>query len=296
LDKIIDARVRPPYKSWLQVFWYTQKEWAASIAEQMGFQPAKSYLDSSFDLLLEEMREAGITRALIPGNHAVKPASAMKGASVLGKPEEALEIVPNAEIHELVQRYPNIFAGIVAVDPMETTALPEIERAVRDWKFRAVAIDPGLGIKQLYPDDRQLFPIYTLSIQLHVPVLIKVSHQMGPDLTYGHPLYIGRLAAAFPELSIVVVHGAWPWTREIIAVAHRYKNVYLAPDFYMTFPGREDYVEAANTFLGDRLIYASGYPILPVGAMLQYVKALPFKPGVLRHVLYDNAARLFNLS
>ena len=294
MEGVIDLRVRPPYKSWLNVFLFAHKEWTLPITTQMGFEPPRSYVEGSMALLLQELRESGVTHAVIPGNHALKPESV--GAPSAASSAGLLEIVPNEEIHEVLQQHPDVFvAGIAAVDPSEPDALSQIEQAVREWGFRGVAIDPGLGIQPMYPDDRRLFPIYDTCLQLDVPVLIKISHQMGPDITYGHPLYLGRAASAFPKLLMVIVHGAWPYVREAIAVAQRHKNVYLQPDFYMTFPGKLEYVEAANTFLQDRLLYASGYPVLPVGGMLRYFKELPFSPEVLPKVLYQNAARLLKL-
>ncbi len=63
----------------------------------------------------------------------------------------------------------------------------------------------------------------------------------------------------------------------------------------MTFPGKLAYVEAANTFLQDRLLHASGYPVLPVGGLLRHFRGLPFSAEVVRRLLYENAARLLKL-
>ncbi|HLC41426.1 MAG TPA: amidohydrolase family protein [Methylomirabilota bacterium] len=54
-------------------------------------------------------------------------------------------------------------------------------------------------------------------------------------------------------------------------------------------------MEAANTFLQDRLLHASGYPVLPVGGLLRHFRGLPFSAEVVRRLLCENVARLLKL-
>jgi len=95
---------------------------------------------------------------------------------------------------------------------------------------------------------------------------------------------------------VVVTHGGWPWVVPIISVALRRPNVYLAPDMYLYgFPGCMEYVEAANGKLRDKLIFASGYPFVSIGAALGWVQ-LHIRPEVLSSILAENAIRAFGLN
>ncbi len=54
-------------------------------------------------------------------------------------------------------------------------------------------------------------------------------------------------------------------------------------------------MEAANTYLEDRLIFETAFPIVPLKPMVDAFRRLPFKDGVRLKVEYQNAARLLNL-
>jgi len=54
-------------------------------------------------------------------------------------------------------------------------------------------------------------------------------------------------------------------------------------------------VEAANTIIPDKVIFASAFPFAPMKETIDRFLKLPFKPEVLPKVLYQNAARLLKL-
>ena len=65
------------------------------------------------------------------------------------------------------------------------------------------------------------------------------------------------MARDFPKLKIVVSHGCYPWVNEIIMVVQRNRNVYLELSEYEQSPFSEGYIQAANTMIGDKVIFAS---------------------------------------
>jgi hypothetical protein len=72
----------------------------------------------------------------------------------------------------------------------------------------------------------------------------------------------------------------------------------VIPDFFQFipgFPGAQDWVEAANHFLGDRILYASSYPVRPLGQSLAEFRRFSYKPEVLERLLGGNAATLFGI-
>jgi predicted TIM-barrel fold metal-dependent hydrolase len=56
--------------------------------------------------------------------------------------------------------------------------------------------------------------------------------------------------------------------------------------------GSTAYVEAANGFLGDQLLFGSSYPFRPIGQSIDDFLALGFKQDVLERILYGNGERL----
>ena len=49
-------------------------------------------------------------------------------------------------------------------------------------------------------------------------------------------------------------------------------NLWVLPDFFQFIPGfagAQDWVDAANHYLGDRILYASSYPVRPLKQSLE---------------------------
>ena len=78
----------------------------------------------------------------------------------------------------------------------------------------------------------------------------------------------------------------------MIAVAWRCENVYFENSFYHFAPGAGVLVEAANTMIGHKMLYASAYPFAPLGETLRKFRTLPFDDDVADRVLFGNADRL----
>lgn len=64
---------------------------------------------------------------------------------------------------------------------------------------------------------------------------------------------------------------------------------------YLFQPGSAAYVQAANQFLGDQLLFGSSYTFRPIRQSIDDFLALCFDEAVLPRLLHDNAARLFKL-
>jgi len=82
---------------------------------------------------------------------------------------------------------------------------------------------------------------------------------------------------------------------EAITVAQRNRNVYIDLSEYEFSPMAEAYVDAANTMIGDKILYASAHPFVDFRVALKNYEKLPFKPDVRQKIMYDNAARLLGL-
>ncbi|RZN38778.1 MAG: hypothetical protein EFT35_04295 [Methanophagales archaeon ANME-1-THS] len=61
------------------------------------------------------------------------------------------------------------------------------------------------------------------------------------------------------------------------------------------FPGAQDWVDAANYYLGDRILYASSYPVRPLKQSLEEFSRFSYKPEVRENLLWKNAAALFGI-
>jgi predicted TIM-barrel fold metal-dependent hydrolase len=202
----------------------------------------------------------------------------------------------NDEIHTLTNGRKEL-VGIGSVDPLSLDpgeCARENERAIKKLGLKGINLEPGFGRVPMKADDPILFPIYELCDQLKVPVCL-MSGPTSPSLELTDPAPVGRVARAFPNLSIVCYHGFYPYVNEMIGVALRYENVFVVPDMYIFVPGGSLYVEAANGFMKDQLMFGSSYPFRPMRQSIDDYLKLGFRDEVLESVFSANAKRVLKL-
>lgn len=284
---IIDARVRPPYRSLMQVL--APEPGARPAVKRSplvsGYEKTPSMTQKSCELFIEEMDAAGIDKGILVGRQA------------------GHRVILNDDIAELRDRYPDRFpvtlAGINGSDAAE--GIDEIDRTLRELDFRGIAVDPGWWNPPRYVDDPDNYPLFRRCEELGGVMYLTCSLMQGPDISYAEPYRIQRVANAFPDLRIVVVHGAFPYVQEMLGVMIANAplgNLWVIPDFFQFipgFPGAHEWVDAANNFLGDRILFASSYPVRPLSQSLAEFRRFSYQPGVLDNLLGKNAVTLFGI-
>ena len=277
---VIDFRLRPPLKGFLDMVMYAKAERRDGITRQHGMEPAASAQEESMPQLLAEMERAGVTCGVVMGRY-----SGLYGS------------VSNEDVAAIVREWPGRFVGVGSIDPSDRKqAIAQIDQA-RALGLKGINLEPGAYAQPLYADDRRLYPIYAYCEDQAIPVTIMAGGSAGPDLSYTNPVHVDRVAGDFPSLRIAITHGAWPWVHEILHVAFRRPNVYLSPDQYLcNMPGMNDYLIAANGFLADRFLYASSYPFISVQGYAEWLGTLPMKPELIDRIMYGNAARFLGLT
>jgi predicted TIM-barrel fold metal-dependent hydrolase len=283
---IVDFRVNPPYGGWLDIFFFrprpTVEDPVRGNALARGRGPMPSFAERSLELFMGEMDAAGIDLAVITGQQS----SARYGS------------VPNDDVARLARAYPTRFVAFAGIDASSPQAVTETRRALETLGARGISMQPGWGDPPLHLEDERIFPIYDLCQRSGVPVMLTSSQYMGPDMTWAMPHHVQAVARAFPDLALVISHACWPWTTQACGMAMMCPNVYLMPDFYLNIPdmpGARDYVDAANTWLGERMLYSSCYPTRPLGQSIEEFYRLPIHAEVRPRLLGDNAMRLLGL-
>lgn len=279
MNTLIDARARPPIPVFLGDRTYTNLTRTLTNVTDRGWTPTRSMRERDLDAYLAESRAAGIAWAGVP---ARVPNKWWGGAG-------------NEGVFEARDRRPDFFFAYAALDPFT----PEPEAAVAELRERgskAVILEPGICDQPAYVDDPGIDPVYDACQRANIPVLLMGGGETGPDLSFSDPSRFERVAMRFPDLTLVNVHGGWPYTQETLGVAFRRPNVWLLPDVYFPgLPGEADYVLAMRTFLRDRFLFASGYPFCPIQQTVERYLGFGLPDAILRKVFHDNAARLFGL-
>lgn len=274
---IIDFRLRPPLKGFLDLIMYANAERRDQATRRHGMEPARSAQTQSMELLLKEMDAAGVTLGVVMGRY-----SGLYGS------------VSNQDVADIVQAYPGRFLGVGSVDPSHRRlALRQIDEALA-LGLKGINFEPGAYPNPMYADDRRLYPLYAYCEDREIPIVVMAGGSAGPDLSYTNPVHIDRVAGDFPGLRIALSHGGWPWVQEILHVAYRHPNVYVSPDQYLcNMPGADDYLVALNGFLSERFLYGSSYPFIGVQDYARWFGQLPIKPELMARLQFRNAARFF---
>ena len=107
------------------------------------------------------------------------------------------------------------------------------------------------------------------------------------------PLYLDEVCLFYPELKIVMAHGADPWWGEAIRLLLKYPNLYLMTSAYAPKYLPAELIQFMNTRGQHKVLFASDHPVLPFDRCLAEAGALPFREGVLEKYLRENALAVF---
>jgi hypothetical protein len=280
--KIVDLRCRPAF---LHPFFggvpgSPEHATARWLNRRVGTRGPDDHFERSLtpEGFLAEVRDAGLHKAVVVGRHT---------------PGQHL---PNDRIHGIVHGHDELL-GIGSVDPTlqgVDDALAEIDRAIDVLGLAGINLEPGFAEPARHPDDPLYWPLYE-HLQRRVIPLFLMSGPTTPDPAYNDPGRLAAVARAFPTLPIVAYHGYWPNVQKAIGVAFRYENIHLVPDMYLFQPGSDAYVQAANGFLAEQLLFGSSYTFRPIRQSIEDAQRLGLRDDVLEKFFHGNAARLFGL-
>ncbi len=276
--KIIDFRFRPNTEATINGI--KTSSMFKGLCEAINFAERKA---QTLEAIVAELETQGVEKAVITGRDC---------ETTYGSPAN------NPSLEEFTKAYPDKFIGFYGVDPHKgMSAVYALSRAVNELGMRGAAVDPYLA--KIYPNDAKYYPIYSKCCELNIPVVFTTGPAtLVPGAVMDHvaPRYIDFVARDFPELRIVISHGGYPWVNEAIFVAQRNANVYLDLSEYELFPQAEAYVQAMNSVIQDKVLFASAHPFVELKTALEVYASLPLSPETRRKVMYENAKRVLGLN
>lgn len=277
--KIIDFRFRPS----------TPEAVAGMLNRDGAFWPMMELFDypsrakpEPIEQIVREMEGSGVVKGVVTGRDA---------GTTYGIQSS------NAGILKLVADWPDKFIGFAGLDPHRGMgAIYELVELVKRG-MRGAAIDPYLA--RIPASHRLYYPIYAKCCELNIPIVITTGPATlvaGAVMDDAHPRHIDQVAADFPDLDIVMSHGGYPYVNEAIMVVHRHQHVYMDLAEYEVSPFADEYVKAANTLIGNKILFASASPFMDFQEQIALYKKLSFKPQVLEDIMFNNASKLLKLS
>ena len=274
----IDFRFRPVgAQSWT-------RETTYHYLERMNLEPCRSFEAQSLDLMFDEMAEADIELGVIgvPGPTA----------------DRGLAPTSADDIGTIVTAHPDRFIGFGSVEPSDVGAAVTRIGELAAAGFRGVTIDPSTATTSRRFDDRALYPLFDEASAKGLLVTTTMSSLLGPYMDDCRPEYADRVATDFPDLTVVIQHGGWPYVQEAIGAAYKQPNLYLVPGQYIHygFPGSEHYITALHHLLADQILFGSVYPNCgPLVDLRQIVSSWGLRPEVEHRYLRANAERVLGL-
>lgn len=235
------------------------------------FKREKEILDPApLPVLLQQMDDAGVERAVI-----------------------TIDAHDPAPFDELCAAFPGKFLPSAVIDP--TTGMDAVRLVER------LATKHGLGLVRIVPfmvnrppNDKSYYPVYAKCIELGLPVSVNTGIP-GPPMPAEpqRPLYLDEVCLFFPDLTLIMAHGADPWWGEAIRLLLKYPNLYMMTSAYAPKYLPQELIHFMNTRGAGKVLFASDHPVLSFERCLAEAAQLPFREGILQQYLYDNALRVF---
>jgi predicted TIM-barrel fold metal-dependent hydrolase len=197
-----------------------------------------------------------------------------------------------------LRAHPDRFAPSVSVDPNDiTAAVRKIRKADDEFGIKAVQAFPAGCVPQVAVSDRKFYPVYQTCIDLDVPMITNAGVP-GPRVPMDcqHVRHFDEVCYDFPELRIVMRHGAEPWEELAVKLMLKWPGLYYMPSAFAPKYYPKAIIDYANTRGSDKIMYAGYHPMgLTLERIFRELPAVPFKDEVWPKFLRENAMRVFKL-
>jgi len=194
--------------------------------------------------------------------------------------------------------YPNRFFFDVPCNPNE--GMNEVRRLKRlhaDYGVKSASVFPAGTCPQVAINDARMYPLYAACVELDIPIVLNVGVP-GPRIPMETQKveHLDEVCWFFPELKVVMRHGAEPWEDLAVKLMIKYPNLYYSTSAFAPKHYPKAIVDYANTRGADKIIYAGYFPMgLSLDRIFKDMENVPFKDEVWPKFLRENAMKVFNL-
>ena len=199
---------------------------------------------------------------------------------------------------EAQKRHPGRVFLSLEVDPNEiTTTVRRIREAHADHGIKAVTTFPAGCIPQVPVSDRRYYPIYQTCIDLDIPIIANAGIP-GPRFPAEcqNVMHFDQVCYDFPELRIVMRHGAEPWEELAVKLMLKWPGLYYMPSAFAPKHYPKAILDYANSRGSDKIMYAGYFPAgLTLERIFTEMKNVPLKDSVWPKFLRENAMKLFKM-
>ena len=206
------------------------------------------------------------------------------------------DLISNDDVLAIIKQYPDSFAGLASVDLRDPVkAVHTLKRYVTEHNFIGLRIVQWLW--ELPCTHPLYYPLYAACVELDIPVCLQVG-LTGPlrSSETGRPLHIERVALDFPDLKIICGHIGYPWHDEMIALATKFRNIYIDTSAYKPRRYPKSLVNYIKNHGKHKVMFGTNYPMLTPEECLNDLDILDLNEEVKTLFLYENAKAVFKIS
>ncbi len=210
--------------------------------------------------------------------------------------------ISSEEIAAKAAAHSDVLIPFGSVDPGRPDAVARARSLVADHGVKGFKFHPSL--QAFAPNDTAFYPLWEAIESLGVPALFHTGQTgigaglpggRGIKLRLSDPMLVDDVAADFPGLTVILAHPSVPWAASSISIATHKANVYVDLSGWSPKYFPPDLVRAANSYLQDKVLFGTDYPLLTPERWLRDFDALDFKPEAKSKILKANAVKVLGL-
>lgn len=195
--------------------------------------------------------------------------------------EDSVQVLPmrgnvNDAAAALAAKAPDKIIGFMSVHPDEPDPIGEIERSAHDLGLRGMKLGPNY--QGFDPVGANAFRVYGKAQEMGLPIVFHQGTSPFPDapLRYAHPLVMDEIAAAFPDLRIVMAHMAHPWHVDCVNVIRKHPNVYadISGALIRPWQAYHAFMQACEWGMLPKLLFASDFPVTTPEETICFLRGL----------------------
>ncbi|MCO5320277.1 MAG: amidohydrolase family protein [Microthrixaceae bacterium] len=195
-----------------------------------------------------------------------------------------------------VREFPERFLPCIDVDPRHgMDAVRRIKSFHDEWGVVAVTSFPAGALVAI--NDAPYYPIYAACVELDIPIFLTAGVP-GPrvPLKTQKVEHLDEVCWFFPELKVVMRHGAEPWEELAVKLMLKWPNLYYSTSAFAPKHYPKAIIDYANTRGSDKIIYAGYFPAgLTYERIMTELPDVPLNDNVWPKFLRGNAARVLGL-
>ena len=196
------------------------------------------------------------------------------------------------------ERFVNRFLFDLPCNPNQgMEEVRRIKRVHAEIGLSAVSVFPAGTLPQVAINHKYMFPIYACCVELGLPILLNAGIP-GPRIPMETQKveHLDEVCWFFPELKVVMRHGAEPWEALAVKLMLKWPNLYYSTSGFAPKHYPKAIIDYANTRGADKIIYAGYFPMgLSLDRIMSDMENVPFKDAVWPKFLRDNAIKVFGL-